>query len=345
MSLIKRNNIWWIDFTTPSGKRIRRTTATENKVEAQEFHDRLKAEFWRVQKLGDRPTYTWDQAGIRWLDETQHKNTHQDDVSKLTWLQQFLRGKILMEISRDEIISIGEIKKRESSAATANRYLALIRAILNKACDEWEWIDKAPKVRMYKEIKRRVRWITADQVKILLDELPPHQKIVTVFALSTGLRQANILNLTWQQVDLKRKTAWIYGDQAKGKEDIHVSLSEHVVTLLRTQLENHPEYVFTYRKKPIRNINTRAWRKALERAGIANFRWHDLRHTWASWLVQNGTPLYDLQEMGGWQSSEMVRRYAHLAPANLSRHAEVVSSILYGTNVPQPEIKKDLQLL
>ena len=61
--------------------------------------------------------------------------------------------------------------------------------------------------------------------------------------------------------------------------------------------------------------------------------------------MQNGTPLYDLQEMGGWQSSEMVRRYAHLAPANLSRHAEVVSSILYGTNVPQHEIKKDLQLL
>ena len=65
MSLIKRNNTWWVDFTTPDGKRIRRTTATENKIEAQEFHDRLKAEFWRVQKLGDRPTYTWDQAGIR----------------------------------------------------------------------------------------------------------------------------------------------------------------------------------------------------------------------------------------------------------------------------------------
>lgn len=335
MSLKKRNEIWWVDFTSPNGERIRRSTGTENKVQAQEFHDQLKAELWRVQKLGDKPSYTWDQACVRWLTETQHKSSHHDDVSKIKWLQNFLRGRVLSKITREEIIAIGEFKKNESSGATANRYLALIRAILNRAYSEWEWIDRAPKVKMYKEIKRRVRWITVEQVKILLDELPPHQKVITVFALSTGLRQSNVLNLTWQQVDLKRKTAWIYGDQAKSKEDIHVSLSEHVIDLLNSQLGNHPEYVFTYRKAPIGNINTRAWRNALKRAGIENFRWHDLRHTWASWLVQNGTPLYDLQEMGGWQSSEMVRRYAHLAPANLSRHAEVVSSILYGTNTSQ----------
>lgn len=152
-----------------------------------------------------------------------------------------------------------------------------------------------------------------------LIKLLSHQKIVTVFALSAGLRQANILNFTWQKVDLKRKMSWIYGEQAKGKDDIHVSLSEHIVDLLKSQLGNHPVYVFTYRKKPIGNINTRAWCSALERTGIVNFRWHDLRHTWASWLVQNGMPLYDFQK---------------LAPANLSRHTEVVSSMLYVTNVP-----------
>ena len=345
MSLKKRNEIWWIDFTSPNGERIRRSTGTENKVQAQEFHDQLKAEFWRVQKLGDKPNRTWDQACVRWLTETQHKSSHLDDVSKIKWLQNFLRGRVLSKITREEIIAIGEFKKNESSGATANRYLALIRAILNRACHEWEWIDRAPKVKMYKEIKRRVRWITVEQVRVLLSELPSHQKVVMIFALSTGLRQSNVLNLTWQQIDLKRKTAWIYGDQAKGKEDIHVSLSEHVIDLLKSQLGNHPEYVFTYRKAPIGNINTRAWRNALKRAGIENFRWHDLRHTWASWLIQNGTPLYSLQEMGGWQSSEMVRRYAHLAPANMSQHAEVVGSLLYGTNTSQTEIKKDLQLM
>ena len=86
----------------------------------------------------------------------------------------------------------------------------------------------------------------------------------------------------------------------------------------------------------VRSKDTLAWRNALKQAGIKNFRWHDLRHTWASWLVQNGTPLYVLQEMGGWQSAEMVRRYAHLAPANLVSHAQLVDNILNNvTSTPQ----------
>jgi integrase len=335
MSLIKRGNTWWIDFATPSGERIRRSTGTSNKVQAQEFHDKLKLESWRVQKLGDKPRYTWDDAGHKWLIETDHKKTHLEDAKKLVWLQQFLRGRILSEITRDEIAAIGEYKRTESSGPTANRYLALIRAILRKACLEWEWIDKAPKIRLYKESKRRVRWITPEQAKMLLMELPDHQRDIVLFALSTGLRQANVVELTWEQVDLLRCTAWIPGDEAKGKEDIHISLSQISVELLQRQLGKHQERVFTYAGKPVGHVNTQAWRKALKRAGIENFRWHDLRHTWASWLVQNGTPLYDLQEMGGWKSSEMVRRYAHLAPAHMAKHAEVVGNLLCGTNTAQ----------
>ncbi len=76
MSLIKRGNTWWIDFATPTGERIRRTSGTGNKVQAQEFHDKLKMEAWRVQRLGDKPRYTWDEAGLKWLLETDHKRTH-----------------------------------------------------------------------------------------------------------------------------------------------------------------------------------------------------------------------------------------------------------------------------
>ena len=340
MSLFRRGSTWWIDFTTPSGERVRRSSGTSSKTEAQEYHDRLKAESWRIQKLGEKPKYSWDDAGHKWLLETTHKRTHQEDARKLLWLQQFLRGKVLSDISRDLIWEIGEYKRKESSGATANRYLALIRSILRKAENEWEWIPKAPKVRLYQETKRRVRWITPEQVTKLLAELPRHQKDVTVFALSTGLRQANVIGLNWDQVNLDRKTAWIPGELAKGKEDIHISLSDLAVEILRAQVGKHEKKVFTYAGKPIGQINTRSWRNALIRAGIENFRWHDLRHTWASWLVQNGTPMYDLQEMGGWKSQEMVRRYAHLAPAQFAKHANVVQNLICGTTTAQSEKQK-----
>jgi integrase len=156
------------------------------------------------------------------------------------------------------------------------------------------------------------------------------------------LRQSNVVELTWNQVDLARGTAWIYADKAKGREDIHVSLNQVALDVLRRQFGKHHERVFTFRGKPLGWANTRAWRRALVRAGIQNFRWHDLRHTWASWHVQNGTPLYDLQEMGGWKSDSMVRRYAHLAPANFAKHAEVVGRVLMGTNLTQAQNEKSL---
>ena len=83
---------------------------------------------------------------------------------------------------------------------------------------------------------------------------------------------------------------------------------------------------------PIHHVGTKAWYKALQRAGIEDFRWHDLRHTWASWHIQSGTPLFALQELGGWESSEMVRRYAHLAADHLAPYAEGICGALIDQN-------------
>jgi integrase len=121
--------------------------------------------------------------------------------------------------------------------------------------------------------------------------------------------------LRWSQVGLARKTGWIAAAEAKGGKDIDVWLSDLAVAVLRCQLGKHAKYVFTYRGRPVGQVNTRAWRGALQRADIDWPRWRDLRHTWASWLVQNGTPLYQSREMGSWKSPEMVRRYAHVARA------------------------------
>lgn len=328
MALFRRGKIWWVDFTTPGGERIRRSAQTESKQEAKELHDTLKVESWRIERLGEKPVFTWDQAALQWLTETQHKRTHEDDKVKLRWLQPFLSGKPLNSISRELIWQIADTKAKQTSPATANRYLALVSAILRKAVREWEWADKVPKITLFKEAKRRIRWLTPDQARHLLEVLPLHCRDMALFALSTGLRQSNVLTLEWAQVDLERRVVWFYGDQMKNKLDHHVSLNDTAMEVLCRQVGKHASRVFTYNGNPIANANTRAWRKGLAAAGIENFRWHDLRHCWASWLVQNGTPLYAVQEMGGWKSVQMVQRYAHLSPANLAHHAHTIDRVM-----------------
>lgn len=335
MSLCKRGKTWWISFTTPSGERVRCSAATEDKTQAQEFHDKLKAESWRVVKLGDKPKRTWDEAAYKWLMETQDKKTHHDDVAKINWLQQFFRGKYLDELTRDVIAGIGELKRKETSPATANRLLALICSILRRAALDWEWIDKPPVIKLYREAKRRVRYLSATQASILIQELPQHLADMVTFSLATGLRRSNVTKLEWSQVDMQRNVAWIHGDQAKAGKPIHVTLNATAIAVLTRQIGKHPRSVFSYKGKPITQVNTKAWYKALKRADIEDFRWHDLRHTWASWLTQNGVPLNVIQEMGAWESAEMVRRYAHLAPEQFAQHARILDGVLNVTNLAQ----------
>ena len=340
MSLRRRGAIWWIDFATPSGERVRRSTETANKAQAQELHDKLRSEVWRRQRLGDRPKHFWQDAAVRWLREQSHKASLEDDKQKLRWLDRFLANRDLESINRALIDAITEAKQAEGcSNATVNRTLSLVRSILRKCARDWEWLDRAPAVRLLKEPTRRIRFLTHHQARVLLRELPQHLRDMAAFTLATGLRAANVTGLTWEQVDLARKLAWIHPDQAKARKAIAVPLNDTALQVLRDQRGKHATWVFTYEGQRIMQVSTRAWYHALERAGIENFRWHDLRHTWASWHVQSGTPLFALQELGGWETEKMVRRYAHLAAEHLAVYAEKMdgpSTEIYGTNAAQP---------
>jgi len=341
MALYKRGKTWWVSFTDPSGQRIRRSAGTEDRKAAQEYHDRLKAERWRVHQLGEKPRRTWQEAVVRWLREKEHKADIGKDVAKLKWLHPYLGERYLDEIDRDQVEVIAQAKKDEASPSTANRYLALLRAILRAARDDWEWIDKVPRVRLFPEPKRRVRWITREEAQRLLSALPSHLAAMAAFSLATGLRQSNVSLLRWDQLDIARGMAWIHADQSKSGRAIAVPLNEDALSVLRQRQGRDETYVFTYRGKPLTCPNTRAWRQALLKAGIEDFRWHDLRHTWASWHVQSGTSLQELQELGGWSSFEMVLRYAHLA----ADHLKGAASRIQSTIVTQPEQTKGLRLI
>ena len=256
---------------------------------------------------------SWSDAAERWIMTTSHKADHLHDLQKLDWLAGHFSGLPLTAINEDLILRVSYMKKTETSPSTANRYLALIRAILRASRDEWRWVHWIPPIKFFPEPEHRVRWLKPYEAKRLIIELPPHLSAMARFSLATGLRQSNVSYLTWDQVDIKRRVAWINASDSKSRRSFAVPLNESALQVLRDQALVDKKYVFVYKEKPVGRCSTAAWSKAKDRAKIEDFRWHDLRHTWASWHVQNGTTLYELQELGGWKTLDMVLRYAHLA--------------------------------
>lgn len=322
-----KSPLWYIDITV-NGRRIRKSAGTADKQEAQRIHDQLKADLWQQKDSG----VTWRDACAAWL---KHQPRDESDRYRLRALIAAIPNLPLQQLSTGDIIP-----HLRGAPATYNRTANLITAILHLAKRNGH-LETVPQIDRKKTPPARIRWLTRDEWQRLDAQLPPHLKALARFSLATGLRQRNATHLEWSQVDLRRKVAWIHADQAKAGKPIGIPLSDDAIATLRGQIGQHEKWVFPYRRirngkeiaEPLEQIKA-AWGKALQRAGlgtwqgkddarkfIPDFRWHDLRHTWATWHVQSGTPLEVLQKLGGWASYTMVLRYAHLAPDHLAGYA------------------------
>lgn len=202
------------------------------------------------------------QAVVRWLFESAHKKSLADDKNHLKWLNTYFKHLNLKDISRAKIDVITQAKLKEGvKPATVNRMLEIVRAILRKAEREWEWIDRAPAIRMLKVDNRRIRWITKEEAGRLIQVLPNHLADMATFALATGLRKSNLTGLRWQDIDLVRNHAWVHPDEAKAKIAISVPLNTVATATIQKQIGKHKEFVFVYRGTPISQCNTKAWKK------------------------------------------------------------------------------------
>ena len=318
MSLYKQkgSEVWWANISLPGHPRLRQSTGEYDRPAAQRIHDELKAGLWKIEPA--LKGKTWGNAVAKWL------NAAPRSEPELLSLAKFSRGykdRLLSAVTPE---SIDATLAFCQTAGTYTRYRTTINAILHLS-------DVHIKLIARRDRKTKPRdWLTYEQWLRLYAELSAHQKPMAQFAISTGLRLANVLGLTWGRVDLARKLVWIEAEDMKGGKSISIPLSEEAIHVLETQKSQHVEFVFTYRGKPIKEIKT-AFTNACVRSGVGRhdshghyqgFTWHGFRHTWATWHVQNGTPLDVLQKLGGWSDLRMVMNYAHHSPGYLAGFAD-----------------------
>ena len=353
-----KRGIWWVDFTVAGRPRFERSTGTTDEAAAREWAAKAQSDQWRQRRLGEPPSVTWDEAALAWLSEHKHLRAIEEAKRNLRWLTKRLTGTQLSSITAEVVRRIaaeragepanaakiaaakaaGKVPPtpRKLAGATINRYLSDLSRVMQHAY-RLGYLPSPPPVAKLHEPQRRITWLTRDQARDLLAELPDHLRAMAAFALATGLRESNVRLLEWAQVDSERRVAWVSADQAKAGRALSVPLNDVAIAVLEHQQGIHTRWVFPVPRwlekrrdddaprqiwdSPTGKISNHAWRKACIRAGVPTLRFHDLRHTWASWHIQAGTPPAVLKELGGWASLTMVERYAHLAPGHVAAWA------------------------
>lgn len=218
--------------------------------------------------------------------------------------------------------------------ATVNRYLAALSVVFTYGVKECGWLRENPaiKVTKMKEARGRDRFLTEGEVSCLLmaakQSKSPHLYPIIVLALATGMRQGEILALTWESVDLKKGLITL--QETKNGEKRVVALTPITCQLLLGLYHKKETLkLFPPKKNFGKSITIRtAWEVALKRAGITNFRFHDLRHTFASHLAKGGATHVQLADALGHKTLQMVPRYSHLDYLHKKKVVEPLDQLL-----------------
>lgn len=231
---------WYVRFTAPNGRRICRTTRTADRKLAQEYEIQLKQEVWRACQLGEESPKRWEEAVLPWSQAKKYKPSWRDLRRNLRILNPYLGGKLLKDITAEDIDRIKA--ERESAGvapATTNRTLEVLRSVLRMALKR-SWIKALPPIEFLDEPDVRIRWITPEEADRLIQELVKSKRTEPLaelvrFSLATGLRESNVTGLEWSRVDLERRVMWVEGYQSKNGSAFNLPLSAEAILVLRRQ--------------------------------------------------------------------------------------------------------------
>jgi integrase len=351
-----KRGILWVEFSTPSGERVRRSAKTTDPVQAEKYHDRLKAESWERDVMGQKPRPTFVEAATRFLKSKRGKASETEMARHIAfWREHFGKDRI-DAIKRSKAAEI--VEASFDGEATRNRYIATLRGMLRmEEAEDEETGYRCPKFKLYEEPEGREVWLESSDFWALHAALPEGLKDPAIFALNVGLREMNLMELEWSWVSLQAQMVTVPGSKTKNGKPDSKYLNRHAREVLRRQIGKDLTYVFpqfwTDRQGQRRHspqFLLWGWRKALEavqndgwyqallrRYSVPRLRWHDLRHTFASYIGQQNGGGRVVQEAGNWESEQMASRYTHFGKEHLAPFFEGIADRL-DTGLPQAEV-------
>lgn len=304
---------FWYANIRVGRRRARCSCGTDDREEAERIAQRLYAEavLRSPERRSDRSFY---EALASWASVEARSAT---EKSILRRLREEYEDRPIADVTDESL----RLAFPAMTPGNWNRYLSVIVAALRQSHENHG--TPLPKLKKRRTAGGRLRFLTQAEWLKLRPKLPEHMLPMVEFSLATGLRQANVLGLRWNEIAPGMKSVTVMVKDRKGRKPLTIPLSKWARDVLKARIGQHPDYVFTYAGKRLGSPK-KGFGAAVKAAGIPPITWHGLRHTWASWQVMAGTPLKAVQELGGWSSLDMVMTYAHLAPTHLTQWADAV---------------------
>jgi integrase len=317
MGIYRRAKAWYIDYSF-NGRRVRKRIGP-SREEAVEILKRINRRITKgiTTGLDNQSFLLFEKLCDEYLTfskANKAKNSHRRDQVSINNLLNTFRGRLITEITAHELERYKNKRRDKVKPATVNRELTCIKHMLTKALD-WKLVKENPfkSVKLFKEPPGRIRYLTEDEIKTLLDCCANHVKPIVILALNTGMRKGEIMNIRWSDIDMVNRMIKI--TDSKNNESRYVPINDTLFAIL-LKLENSTSKdtaLFLKKNgKPIKYINN-GFYNAMKRAKIENFRFHDLRHTFASHLVMKGVDIRIIQQLLGHKTLAMTMRYSHVS--------------------------------
>lgn len=337
---------WYVRYRDAGGKRVKRSTGTTDRREAEELEGKWRLEARQQRLWGTQPRYTFDDLMLRYLRETHGtKRSAERDAWTVRRLQPYFSGRVLNDLKRADVR--GYIASRRAAGvkgSTINRELGLLSVALNRARLDWDWEIPNPAQGMREpESEGRQVYLTRAQFGALVQaasrqKRAPYLADLVVVAVMTGCRKGELLGLDWSRVDFEAGVIRLRASDTKaGKArlvPINGAAREALMRRSRFRADRCPGSAWVFCGPDGERIVSvkSSFRHALRSAGIAGVRFHDLRHTCGSWMAQKGVPIGHIAAVLGHSTLRMSERYSHLAPAN----ARDAVALLEGVPNPVP---------